>query len=154
MWPAQRLETKQHARLQCKNVPISLQSFGFLSNLKNIKWYLRVVFFFFSFYLFLRAVPSAYGSSQARGQIRAPAASLHHSRGNTRSKLSSTYAAPRGNTRSLTHWVRPRIKPSFSWTLCWVPDLLCHNGNSAYSFLLLSFPLAQGLKLGEPTQQG
>ena len=32
--------------------------------------------------------PAAYGSSQARGQIRAAAAGLHHSHSNTGSKLS------------------------------------------------------------------
>ena len=39
------------------------------------------------FFLFLRAAPSAYGGSQARGQIRAAAAGLHHSHNNTRSEL-------------------------------------------------------------------
>ena len=37
------------------------------------------LFFFFFFLLFLRAILAAYGSSQARGQIRAVAAGLHHS---------------------------------------------------------------------------
>ena len=38
----------------------------------------------FLFYLFLlfRAMPMAHGSSQVRGQIRAAAASLHHSHSN------------------------------------------------------------------------
>ena len=39
-----------------------------------------VTFFFF----FLRAVPAAYGESQARAQIRAAAAGLCHSHSNTR----------------------------------------------------------------------
>ena len=46
--------------------------------------------FSFSFlFLFLpfRAAPSAYGSSQARGQIGAIAASLHHSCSKARSEL-------------------------------------------------------------------
>ena len=55
-------------------------------------------------YLLFRAAPVAYGSSQARSQMGAAAASLHHS--NT-------------NTRFLTHWVRPRIKPSSSWIRAW-----------------------------------
>ena len=42
----------------------------------HIYWH---IFFLFSFFLLLRAVPSAYGSSQARGRIVATAASLHHS---------------------------------------------------------------------------
>ena len=37
--------------------------------------------------LFYRATPSAYGSSQARGQIRATAAGLHHGHSNAGSKL-------------------------------------------------------------------
>ena len=35
--------------------------------------------FFFFFFLPFRAAPAAYGSSQARGQIRTTAAILHHS---------------------------------------------------------------------------
>ena len=42
-------------------------------------------FFFFSF-AFFRTVPMAHGSSQARGQIGAVTAGLHHSHSNTRSK--------------------------------------------------------------------
>ena len=34
------------------------------------------------FYIFFRAAGAAYGSSQARGQIRATAAGLHHSHNN------------------------------------------------------------------------
>ena len=45
---------------------------------------LRMPHLFFFFLLF-RAAPVAFGSSQARGQIRAIAASLHHSYSNTRS---------------------------------------------------------------------
>ena len=43
----------------------------------------RVAFFF----LLFRATPVAYGGSQARGPIGAPAASLHHSHGNVGSEL-------------------------------------------------------------------
>ena len=56
---------------------------------------------FFVFCLF-KATPAAYGSSQARGRIRAIAASLHHSH---------------SNARSLTHGARPGIEPSSSWIL-------------------------------------
>ena len=60
-------------------------------------------------FFFLRAAPAAYGSSQARGQIRGPAASLHHSHSNTgfepclRRKL-KLLALP----ESLTHWAEAR----------------------------------------------
>ena len=40
------------------------------------------IFLFFTFGLF-RAAPAVYGGSQARGQITAAAASLHHSHSNT-----------------------------------------------------------------------
>ena len=43
-------------------------------------------FFFFFFFLLFRAAPVAYGSSQAKGQIEATAAGLHHSRNNVGSK--------------------------------------------------------------------
>ena len=42
-------------------------------------------FFFFSF-VFLRTVPAAHGSSQARGGIEAAAAGLRHSHSNARFK--------------------------------------------------------------------
>ena len=43
---------------------------------------------------FFRATPIAYGNSQARGQIRATAASLHHSHGNTGSELCLHHLQP------------------------------------------------------------
>ena len=52
------------------------------------------IFLFFKNFCLFRAAPVAYGSSQARGQIRAVAAGLHHSH---------------SKARSLTHWVRPGI---------------------------------------------
>ena len=56
----------------------------------------------YDFFFFLRAAPVAYGSSQARGQIGATAASICHSR---------SYAG------SLTHSLRPGINPASSWIL-------------------------------------
>ena len=41
---------------------------------------------FFFFFLLFRAIPTAYGNSQARGQIGAAPASLHHSHSNAGSK--------------------------------------------------------------------
>ena len=55
-----------------------------------------------SFFFFLRATPTAYGSSQARGRIGA---------------ASVTYTTAWGNSRSLTHWEGPGIKPASSWIL-------------------------------------
>ena len=60
----------------------------------------------------------AYGGSQSRGTIRAVATGLHQSHSNVGSKpcLQPTPTA-HGNARSLTHWVRPGIKPATSWFL-------------------------------------
>ena len=44
----------------------------------------RILFFFF--FGLLRAAPTAYGSSQAKGQIGAAVAGLHHSHSNARSE--------------------------------------------------------------------
>ena len=52
-----------------------------------------------AFFGFFRAAPMADGGSQARSQIGAVAAGLHHSH---------------SNARSLTHWARPGIKPPSS----------------------------------------
>ena len=64
----------------------------------------------FSFCLF-RATPSMYGNSQARGQIRAAAAGLHHSHSNSGSRL---HPPAQGNAGYLTHWTRPGIEPASS----------------------------------------
>ena len=71
------------------------------------------------------AAPAAYGGSQARGSIRAVAAGLSHSHSNAISmSVTYTYTTAHGNTRSLTHWVRPGIEPVSSRILvrfinCW-----------------------------------
>ena len=66
--------------------------------------YKKVVLFFFLFLFLFMVVPEAYGSSQARGQIGAIAASLRHSHSKVGSKLvSATYAKDHCNARSLTH---------------------------------------------------
>ena len=87
------------------------------------------IFFFFSF----RATPVAYGNSQARGWFGAAAAGLCHSHSHTGSEPhlwpTATYASAFGSVGSLTHWVRPRIKPAFSWTLCRVLNPLSPSGN-------------------------
>ena len=49
-------------------------------------FYLLSIYLFIYLFIF-RAVLAAYGSSQARGLIRAAVAGLHHSHGNTRSEL-------------------------------------------------------------------
>ena len=46
-------------------------------------WYLFLCLFLF---LLFRAAPAAYGSSQARGPVRATAAGLYHSHSNARSE--------------------------------------------------------------------
>ena len=48
---------------------------------------------------------------------------------------SATYDTACSNTRALTQWARPGIKPTSSQILYWVLNPLSHNGK--YSFLLL-----------------
>ena len=45
------------------------------------------IFFSFFFFFFFRGAPVAYGGSQARGRIRAVAATLHQSHSNMESEL-------------------------------------------------------------------
>ena len=49
-----------------------------------------IYFIFVYFFIFLRATPEAYGSSQARARIRPIAASLCHSHSNARSKQATS----------------------------------------------------------------
>ena len=69
------------------------------------------LFFFFAFF---RAVCAAYVSSQARSQVRAAAASLHHSHRNTRSEL---HLWPTSHLMAINPWARPGLKPTSSWIL-------------------------------------
>ena len=50
------------------------------------KSFITTVFLFFFFFCLFRAAPTAYGGCQARGQIGAVPASLHHSHSNARSE--------------------------------------------------------------------
>ena len=59
-------------------------NFFFVDFLCAIRIYL---FIYLKFYLLFRAVPVAYGGSQARGPIGAVAAGLHHSHSNVGSGL-------------------------------------------------------------------
>ena len=52
--------------------------------LKLLKVRGKETFFLSFFFLLFRATPVAHGSSQARGQTRVAAASLHHSHNNAR----------------------------------------------------------------------
>ena len=62
-------------------------------------------------------IPAVY-CSQARGQIGAIAASLLHSHSKAQIQVMSvTYTTAHGHAGYLTHWVRPRIKPTSSGIL-------------------------------------
>ena len=89
------------------------------------------IYFCVCLFAFSRATPAAYGGSQARGQIGAVAASLHHSH---------------SNAGSLTHWARPGIEPATPgflvgfvnhWATMGIPDVYFLN----LSCFLLLFPL-------------
>ena len=79
----------------------------------NIKLTILSIFYFYLFiyFVFSRAAPVAYGDSQARGLIRAVAASLCHSHSNATSKPGlqpQLMATP----DPLTHRVRLGIEPA------------------------------------------
>ena len=72
-------------------------------------------FFLFFFLSFFTAATAAHGHSQARGQIGAAAAGLHHSHSSADpSHIGNLYHA-HSNARLLTHWLRSGIKNP--WTL-------------------------------------
>ena len=83
------------------------------------------------FFLLFRATPAVYGSSLARGRIRV--ASCWPTPEPQQHGIwapSVTYTTVHSSTRSLTHWMRPGIKPASSQTLCRVLNPLSHNRNS------------------------
>ena len=77
----------ESVHLHCKMITRSpslkiVLSAALASVIHSTEIFIDICFFFF---LLFSAAPSAYGSCQARGQIRAAAASLHHSHSNARS---------------------------------------------------------------------
>ena len=94
----------------------------FLCTTKGTLW---VVFSFFLFFkirfypFFFRLASVAYGSSQARGQIRAVAISHSHTTAIAMPDLSHIRNLHHSSWQlgSLTHWARPGIEPAFSWIL-------------------------------------
>ena len=78
-----------HVPFLCLETDISLQYFskGFsepceLPSFYSLSQILSFLFFLFCLFAFSRAVPEAYGGSQAKGAIRAVASRLHHSLSN------------------------------------------------------------------------
>ena len=106
--------------------------------------------FFFFFYNF-RATLSAYGSSQARGPIRATSAGLCHSHSNTRSEphlwptpqpqqsgiwaTPATHTTAHGNAKSLTPWSNLKLMDTSQYfhsnhlTRCML-DCMCSLGKN------------------------
>jgi len=112
---------------------------GYLGNGPHNSAYHGVIFFFF--WSFFRAAPSAYGGSQARGQIRAAAACLHHS--HKPYHIGAT-SATHTHHNSLQGWIlnplraRLGIKHVSSWILVLKP--LRHNGSSCHEYLRSDTP--------------
>ena len=74
--------------------------FNFMTPVFIIAYYVNLCNFFVYVCIFM-AAPAAYGSSQATGQIRAAAASLHHSHKQCQIwTLSATYTTACGNIGS------------------------------------------------------
>ena len=80
------------------------------------------------------ATPAAYESSQALGWIGAAAVAYATATPHWIWGTIAIYSKACGNARSLTHWMRPGMEPTSSWTLCQVLNLLCHTGTPKISF--------------------
>ena len=66
-------------------IPIIVFEYFFLLELHQLV--MKIPIIVFEYFFPFRAAPVTYESSQPRGQIGAPATSLHHSHSNTGSKL-------------------------------------------------------------------
>ena len=91
--------------------------------------------FFFSF----MTAPAAYGRSQARGRIRATAAGLYHSPGNSRSK-----------PNLILNPLREARDQTLLMDTSWVLNMLSHSGNSPLLFLSLFRNLGNFIYLFTP----
>ena len=91
---------------------------------KHSIWLFLFCFFFF------RAVPTAYGSSQARGLIRAVATSLYHSHSNARFECVCDLHHNSRHCQMLNPLREARNLTHFLMAISHVPNPPCHNGNS------------------------
>ena len=69
-----------------RDFPNGVQNSELTKGLCSTKSFYFFIFICWSFFAFSRAVPAAYGGSQAKGLITATAADLHHSHSNARSE--------------------------------------------------------------------
>ena len=99
------------------------------SRCSGISSFQHLYFNFFFFFLLFMAAPMAYRGSQAKGRIRAEAASLRHSHNHARSEQ-HLWPPPQltVDSGSLTHSAKPRNKPASSWMSDSFP--LSHDGTS------------------------
>ena len=79
----------------------------------------------------------AYGGSQAKGWIRAAAADLHHSHSNANPSCVYTHTTTHSNAGSLTHWVRPGIKPASAWLLVEFFNCKAMMGTLPHPYIIL-----------------
>ena len=100
--------------------------FQFLHIFTNSCWVFKKFYLFIYLFLLFKATPMAYGGSQARGQIGAVAASLHHSHSYARSK--------------------PCLQPTPSSWQCQIFNLLS-GARDRTCILMDSFPLHDGNSL-------
>uniref|UniRef100_A0A8D1ZL36 Uncharacterized protein n=1 Tax=Sus scrofa TaxID=9823 RepID=A0A8D1ZL36_PIG len=103
-----RVTWSQHDPSLCKSE---------MSN-KYIKFWDKSIYLFIYFYFLLfKATPVAYGGSQAKGQIRATAAGLHHSYSNAGFKMHLQPTPHSSWHQILNPRERPGIKSAASWFL-------------------------------------
>ena len=95
----------------------------------------------FSFFLFM-TTPVAYGSSWLGSTWSCTCWPKPQSRQHWIQATSATYTIACNNTGSLTHWARPGMEPTCSWTPHWVLNPLSHNRNSWSLCLEHSFCVA------------
>ena len=111
----------------------------------NLLYHLDYLFFFFFFFFFsFYGLSSLYGSSwagvESELQLLANATATE--------TPDPSWLAACGNARSLTHWARPGIEPTFSpHGLCCALNLLGHSGNSSLDYLELGFLLFEALQV-------
>ena len=118
------------SEITCVELVLFLQVFSKTHNwsLQDYRMVLPISFLFYFFFwphLQHREVPGLGVESEL--QLRQPTLQPQPRWIQT---ASATYTAACGNAGSLTHWVRPGVKPTSSWTLCRVLNLLSQERNS------------------------
>ena len=114
---------------------LNLEHYFFMGSSGQQRFVCLFVFVFFSFFFFFRAIPAVYGSSWAKGRIRAAAAGLARAIATRDPSLTYDLHYSLQQWQLLNPLSEARDQTCILMNTSRFCNLLSHNGNSQQSFI-------------------